>query len=81
MTSTGVFTGDIERAAKEMLSMSKRAKSHADCGKKTAALNQKNSNSSINIQSDTLLILGLILILSNENCDKLLLLAMLYILS
>ena len=82
MTTTDGFSSNIERAVDEMLDMSKRAK-HAHNNRKIEREKPepKNSMSSINIPSDTLLILGLILILSNENCDKLLLLAMLYILS
>lgn len=82
MTTTDGFSSNIERAVDEMLDMSKRAKQAQNNRKsENEKTEPKNSMASINIPSDTLLILGLILILSNENCDKLLLLAMLYILS
>ena len=82
MTTTDGFSSNIERAVDEMLDMSKRAKQAQNNRKsENEKTEPKNSMVSINIPSDTLLILGLILILSNENCDKLLLLAMLYILS
>lgn len=82
MTTTDGFSVNIERAVDEMLDMSKRAKQAQNNRKsENEKTEPKNSMASINIPSDTLLILGLILILSNENCDKLLLLAMLYILS
>lgn len=82
MTSTDGFSSNIERAVDEMLDMSKRAKQAQNNRKiESEKPEPKKLMSSINIPSDTLLILGLILILSNENCDKLLLLAMLYILS
>lgn len=74
------LASDIERAVDEMFNMNERAKqSSVNCGG-NAIEHKKNSMPGINIPSDILLILGLILILSNENNDKLLLIVMLYIL-
>ena len=83
MADTNNFSQNKQRAIEQMREMNKRAKQpcssaeHQECSEKKPA---QNTEFGINIPSDTLIILGLILILSNENCDKLLLLALLYIL-
>lgn len=69
------FSQDKEHAIEQLREMNRRATQPSAADSRQI----KNSQPGTNIPSDALLILGLILILSNENCDKLLLLALLYI--
>lgn len=78
------FQNDKQRAIDQMREMNKRATSdqhytneYNQCTQKTL---ERNLINGINIPQDALLIFGLIFILSKEKCDKLLLLALLYIL-
>ena len=84
MADTNNFSQNKQRAIEQMREMNKRAKQPCSSNENQEHIEKKsaqNAEFGINIPSDTLLILGLILILSNENCDKLLLLALLYILN
>ena len=78
------FQNDKQRAIEQMREMNKRATSDLHCTNEYNQCTQKtlerNFINGINIPQDALLIFGLIFILSKEKCDKLLLLALLYIL-
>lgn len=88
MTEMHNFSEDKQRAIEQMLNMNRRAKEQ---GKSTqneacAPLRTKSSAdigrfSDLLNQPDTLLIIGLILILAQENADMLLIFALVYILS
>lgn len=77
------ITGDVERAVAEMFDMNKRAaKSEVPSGKPCPPKNRtaQSVTKGINISSDTLLVLGVLLILLDECDDKLLLFALIYLL-
>ena len=88
------FTVEKQRAAERLRELSARSKyKQASCGAKNAAEHKPSRRepdslsgfnlpflSDIGADSDTALILGLVLILSAEKSDRLLLLALLYIL-
>lgn len=84
MSAIQNFYNDKQRAIEEILDMNKRAKTVGDVflsdSNNVCNHFEKNSISSINIPSDALLIMGLIFILSDDNCDKMLIFALLYIL-
>lgn len=84
MTEAQNFSDCKQRATQELLEMNKRAQQSGNTQNHqngAASPATQNLIKSINIPSDALLVLGLVFILSNENCDKMLLLALLYILS
>ena len=73
-------SGDIKRAVDEMFDMNKRAlKPPAPPENCKAA--QQTVDKSINNSQDMFILLTLILILTKENCDSVLLFVLLYILS
>ena len=82
------FSEDKQRAIEQMLNMNKRAKSQdkKSQGEGSTPIYTKSGADIISFsellnQPDTLLIIGLILILAQDNTDMLLLLALVYILS
>lgn len=76
------ISGDVERAVAEMFNMNKRA-TLSDEDTKTPSCEKSPSEHSIghglNLSSDALLILGLVLILLDGCDDKLLLFALIYL--
>ncbi len=72
------FFQNKQRAIEQLREMNKRAKQPNDQNKKNKI---SASAQGINIEQDTLLILDLILILANDDCDNLLILALLYLLN
>ncbi len=88
MTEMHNFSKDKQRAIEQMLDMNRRAQSqNKNFQNKSYPLVYRKSSTDINPffellnQPDTLIILGLILILAEDNTDMLLLLALVYILS
>lgn len=72
------FFQNKQRAIEQLREMNKRAKQPNDQNKKNKI---SSPTQGINIEQDTLLILGLILVLANDECDNLLILALLYLLN
>lgn len=72
------FFQNKQRAIEQLREMNRRAKI-TDNATKSKSDNDKPAT--FTVDNDMLLIIGLIMILANENCDKLLILALLYLLN
>lgn len=82
------YSSEKQRAIEQMREMNKRATKNSDTKPQTSCTAQSQpanrdlfQNASLPLDSDTLIILALILILAGDNTDKILLLALVYILS
>lgn len=76
------FQSDKQRAIEELLNMNKKSSNtKAEVPLCNPNIERGNIKKGINIPLDTLIILGLIIILTEEQCDTLLILALLYILA
>ena len=77
-------SGDIKRAVDEMFDMNKRAlkpPAPPESKGENCKAAQQSVDKSINNSQDMFILLTLILILTKENCDSVLLFVLLYILS
>lgn len=76
------FQNDKQHAIEELLNMNKKSTyAKTDTPIHNPQNELGNIKKGINIPLDTLVILGLIIILTEEQCDTLLILALLYILA
>lgn len=76
------FQSDKQRAIEELLNMNKKSSNtKSEIPLCNPNIERDNIKKGINIPLDTLIILGLIIILTEEQCDTLLILALLYILA